>query len=86
MKENISEENNLNLKMLGFNAPGGRLPVGGVPGQEPASEGGGFMALFHHHHRSLLVPAARISLYVLFGCSGDKEFHKLVVTSCGSKK
>lgn len=62
-----------NLKMYGVHAPGDRVPEGGVPGQEPAHEGGRFMALFHHHHRSPLVPAARVSLYVLFGCRGDEE-------------
>lgn len=56
-----------------LNAPGDRLPVGGVPSQEPACEGGGLMALFDHHHRGLLVPATGLRLYVLFGCRGDKK-------------
>lgn len=56
-----------------LHALGDRLPVGGVPSQEPACEGGGFMALFDHHHRGLLVPTTRVGLYVLFGCRGDKK-------------
>lgn len=50
-----------------------RLPVGGVPGQEPAGEGWWFMTLFDHHHWSLLVPPTRVALNVLFGCRDETE-------------
>lgn len=71
--------NNLNFQRL--HAPGHRVPVGGVPGQEPACEVGGLMALFHHHHGSPLVAATRVTLDVLFGCKRDRQEPLLHVSS-----
>lgn len=61
-------ENLQTLETQTLHSTGDRLPAGGVPSQEPASEGWGFITLFDHHHWSLLVPPTRVALDVLFGC------------------
>ena len=45
--------------------------VGGVPGQEPAREGGGLVALLYRHHGGPGVPVPWVGLYVLLSCEGN---------------
>lgn len=46
------------------------IPLEGIPRQEPACEGGGFMSLLHHNDGGLGVTAAGMGLEVLLGRDG----------------
>lgn len=75
------------LQVHALHLPPDRVPVGWVPSQEPAGEGGGFVALFDHHYRGLLLPPTRVSLDVLFGCGGEDLLeHQLHVVSWAGRE